>query len=125
MEPLYCELCEREVYKVTRHHLIPRTVHKNKWFKKNFSKEEMHTTVDLCRDCHVAIHRFIPEKEMGKHYHSLELLLSHPEVIKFVKWFESVINSLDSINPICSWCKTIRLCFFHRNLKPFRIRFLK
>ncbi len=32
-----CELCKREVDHTTRHHLIPRTLHRNKWFKKNYS----------------------------------------------------------------------------------------
>jgi len=81
-----CELCKREVGSTTKHHLIPRTLHKNKWFKKNFSFEQFHTTVDLCKDCHKQIHRFIPEKEMGRHYHSIELLMTHEKVNNFVKW---------------------------------------
>ena len=44
-------------------------------------------TVPLCKDCHRAIHRLVPkEKELGRYYHSLELLLAHPEIAKFVDW---------------------------------------
>ena len=85
----HCELCLREVSGTTKHHLIPRTNHKNKWFKKNFSFEELHSTVDLCRDCHRQIHKFIPEKEMGRNYNSLEKLLTQEQVATFVGWLRA------------------------------------
>ncbi|MEM7656789.1 MAG: hypothetical protein AAF399_11720 [Bacteroidota bacterium] len=85
-DPIICELCEREVERTSRHHLIPRTLHSNKWFKKRFSREQMEETVDLCRDCHRQIHRFINHKELGRHYNSLEKLLSHEKVKNFVAW---------------------------------------
>jgi len=47
----------------------------------------MNETIDVCRDCHKAIHRLIPdEKELGRHYNALDGLLSNPEVAKFVVW---------------------------------------
>ena len=83
-----CELCGRITKTgTTEHHLIPRTCHKNKWFQKNFTREQMRTTVSLCRDCHGEIHRQIPsEKLLGKDYNSLEKLLSHPKINSFVAW---------------------------------------
>lgn len=81
-----CKLCERQVTRTTRHHLIPRTVHKNKWFRKNFEKHQFHQTVDLCKDCHRQIHKFIPEKEMGRSYNSIEKLKTHEQVHNFLKW---------------------------------------
>ena len=81
-----CKLCEREVPKTSRHHTIPRTVHKNKWFKKNYTREQMHSTIELCRDCHREIHRLIPEKEMGKFYNTIDKLKSHEKVAGFLKW---------------------------------------
>lgn len=81
-----CELCKRQVNRTTRHHLIPRTVHKNKWFRKNFEKSQMHETVDLCKDCHRQIHKFIPEKEMGRAYNTIEKLQAHEEVANFLQW---------------------------------------
>ncbi len=69
----------------TAHHLIPRTCHHNKWFKKRFSREQLQETVDLCRDCHNAIHRFVPrEKQLGRHFYSLALLREHPPLAKFL-----------------------------------------
>lgn len=83
-----CELCGRMPKKgTTEHHLIPRTCHSNKWFKKNFTREQMQQTVSLCRDCHNAVHKFVPrEKELGRDFHSLELLKSHPKIAKFAGW---------------------------------------
>lgn len=86
MKLIDCELCEREVERTTRHHLIPRTLHKNKWFKKNFEKAQLHETVDLCRDCHKNIHRFITEKIMGREFNTIEKLRGNEAVLKFVQW---------------------------------------
>lgn len=81
-----CPLCGRD-QPLTKHHLIPRTVHKNKWFKKRFTREEMGTGVDVCRDCHSAIHKYIPsEKELGRSFNTLELLQEHEELSRYVKW---------------------------------------
>jgi hypothetical protein len=83
-----CVLCLRIPRKgTTKHHLIPRRCHRNKWFKKNFSREQMNETIPLCRECHRACHKFVPrEKELGRHFHSLELLKSHPQIAKFAQW---------------------------------------
>lgn len=83
-----CQLCGRVTKRgTTEHHLIPRTCHSNKWFKKRYTREQMAQTIDVCADCHNAIHNLIPdEKELGRHYNSLELLLAHPEITKFVAW---------------------------------------
>jgi len=81
-----CELCKRDDMELTFHHLIPVTNHKNKWFKKNFTREEMNTGADLCSDCHGNIHRFINEKELGKHFNTIAKLLENEDVSKFVQW---------------------------------------
>ncbi|MFA0961339.1 hypothetical protein AB9P05_06010 [Roseivirga sp. BDSF3-8] len=72
--------------RTTRHHLIPVTLHKNKWFRKNFSREEMQHTEPLCRDCHRTVHKFIPHKQLGREYNTIERLLEHPKLGNFVKW---------------------------------------
>ena len=83
-----CELCGRQTKtSTTEHHLIPRTCHSNKWFKKNFTREQMRKTVSLCRDCHHACHKFVPkEKDLGRYWYTLDLLRSHPEISKFIVW---------------------------------------
>ena len=83
-----CELCGRNTKRgTTEHHLIPRTCHKNKWFQKNFTRSQMAETVSLCRDCHSAIHRFVPkEKTLGRYYFTLDRLRSHPQIANFISW---------------------------------------
>ena len=83
---MLCELC-RSAESVNFHHLIPRSVHANKWFKKRFTREQMRRGINVCRPCHHAIHDLVPdEKELGRHYHTLEKLLAHPEVARYVEW---------------------------------------
>ncbi|MCP4346464.1 MAG: hypothetical protein GY795_13165 [Desulfobacterales bacterium] len=81
-----CSLCGREAI-LTFHHLIPRACHTNKWFKKNYSREELKGRgIDVCHDCHNFIHSQFGEKELGKSYNTRETLLKTEEVRKFVKW---------------------------------------
>lgn len=85
-----CELCKREDLDLDEHHLIPKTNHSNKWFKKNFTTEEMKNRKILtCDDCHKAIHDLIPdEKELGRKYNTLEKLLSNKKISKYIKWIK-------------------------------------
>jgi hypothetical protein len=81
-----CQLCGRSVRKLSRHHLIPRTRHKNKRNKRTFSRQEVHRTVDLCVPCHKQIHATVDNKELERRYNTLEALAAHPEIRKFVGW---------------------------------------
>ena len=80
-----CGLCQRR-RDLTFHHLIPRTLHSNKRVKRSFTREAMQQGLDLCRDCHSAIHTFVSEKDLGWTYNTREALLEHPEIAKFVAW---------------------------------------
>lgn len=55
---MLCELCQTDAA-TSRHHLIPRTLHSNKWFKRRYTRQEMQQGVNLCGDCHRAIHRMV------------------------------------------------------------------
>lgn len=79
-------MCGRE-RELTFHHLIPKTCHSTKWFKKNFTKEDMTTRgINVCHDCHRAVHKFIPEKELGRNFNTLDKLMEHEHVKGFVEW---------------------------------------
>jgi hypothetical protein len=81
-----CELCGRSTV-LTRHHLIPRTRHRNKRTQKRFARDEMQTRILwVCRSCHNHIHETFSEKELADTYHRKDLLLSHPAIQKFVNW---------------------------------------
>jgi hypothetical protein len=86
--PTACRLCRRLTKSgTTEHHLIPRTCHKNKWFKKNFTRQEMSETISVCRDCHRYIHKAVPkEKELGRFFNTVEKLLNHETIGRFVEW---------------------------------------
>ncbi|MEM7455473.1 MAG: hypothetical protein AAF456_14065 [Planctomycetota bacterium] len=83
-----CTLCKRTLKAgTTEHHLIPRKCHSNRWFRKRFTREQMRETVPVCRDCHKAIHKLIPcEKELGRHFNTVESLLANEEIARFVDW---------------------------------------
>lgn len=81
-------MCGRVVEKRTRHHLIPRTRHGNKRVKRDFSREQLNHTVPLCPACHRQIHHSLTEKDMEREYNTVEALLSHPEVSRFVAWIQ-------------------------------------
>ena len=72
-----CPICARPLeVAAEEHHLIPRT------FKGK-------VTVRLHRICHRKIHSAISEREMDKYYNTVERLLEHEEVQKFVKWVKN------------------------------------
>jgi hypothetical protein len=83
---MLCELCLcEEAYDF--HHLIPRALHGNKWFKKRYGREKLRAGIHVCRQCHRTIHDLIPqEKTLGRMCPTLELLRAHPEVAKYVAW---------------------------------------
>lgn len=76
-EPI-CPLCERLIPKSQEddHHLVPRL---------KGGKE----TKTLHRICHRQIHALFTEAELANSYASVEALLGHPAVQKFVRWVKS------------------------------------
>lgn len=71
-----CPLCGRPLVPgpaVDEHHLVPRTY-------------DGAQTVRLHRVCHSKIHSLFTERELRDHYHTLDRLLAHPEIAKFVRW---------------------------------------
>lgn len=47
----------------------------------------MRATIGVCRDCHRAIHDLAPdEKELGRHYNTVEALREHPKLSRYLEW---------------------------------------
>ena len=83
-----CEFCKR-LKELSFHHYIPKTLHSNKFFKKQYDKLYMGTHgVDLCKDCHHTVHEFWTEKELGKNYNSKEKIIEDPKFSKYLLWVE-------------------------------------
>ena len=80
-----CEICLKEK-KLTKHHLIPKTRHKNKTNKKLFNREEVKKVLMICRSCLSQIHVFLTEKELERNYNSIEKLMAHEGIAKYAKW---------------------------------------
>ncbi|UCF66232.1 MAG: hypothetical protein JSV80_10560 [Acidobacteriota bacterium] len=82
-----CSLCGRSGLVLTKHHLIPRTRHKNRRNKKLFDRREVHERLaSLCRPCHRHVHVTFDEKQLDRSYNTIEALAAHPEIERFVSW---------------------------------------
>jgi len=85
----HCALCGSSTL-VTFHHLIPRTCHRNKWFKKHYDKTDMRERgIYICRRCHSFIHKKFSEKVLGRELNTLEKLLENRVIAKYVQWAKS------------------------------------
>lgn len=85
----HCQLCLRSGLPVTKHHLIPRGVHRRKRFRKAFDREDRLTRILwVCRPCHNAIHSARSEQELAMYYNTREKLLEIPELRDFVHWIQ-------------------------------------
>jgi hypothetical protein len=93
-KPEKCELCSSNEDVLDFHHLIPRTLHGKKQYKKLYSKLFMATHgIWICKEeCHPQIHEFITEKEMGAKYNTLDKLKEHPEIKKYLEWRSKRVN---------------------------------
>lgn len=73
-----CPLCKRRLgleENSSKHHLIP------------ISKGGKHTpTILLHHICHQKIHSVFTEKELKRYYYTIERLIEHDELQKFIKW---------------------------------------
>lgn len=82
-----CELCERHVRELTRHHLIPRTRHSNRRNKRDFDREDVkHRLARLCRPCHSNVHATLDNKQLERDYNTIEALARHPQIARFTDW---------------------------------------
>ena len=83
-EESVCQLCNREVSFVTRHHLLPR------------KEGGRHTeTVALCQPCHSTIHLTFSNQELARHFHTVGALQQAEPLQKYLKWIKS--KNIDKI----------------------------
>jgi len=87
-----CELCQLESNNLTKHHLIPRTLHSNKWFKQRYTKEQLHEGIMVDRDCHNEIHKLHDNKHLAKVLNTLDKLRSDEKIAKYVSWKKKRYN---------------------------------
>ncbi len=70
-----CPVCERDVTRVSDHHLIPRS---------RGGKHEH--TLPICNDCHNAIHALLTNVELEREFNSVASLLEDERFAKHVRW---------------------------------------
>ena len=70
-----CALCEREVDRVTVHHLIPRARGGNHG-----------PTARMCPTCHRQVHAMFSETTLAEELYSVNLLRANPRVASFLRW---------------------------------------
>ena len=78
-QTLSCELCEREMKRLSVHHLVPRQITKRQ-------KVETSPTIDICSACHRQIHALFDNKYLAKELNTLEKLRKEPQMQKFLAW---------------------------------------
>jgi hypothetical protein len=79
-----CPICNRdEGGEMQYHHLKPVTFRTR---TKEVHDED--NLVLLHKQCHSKIHATFSEGELLKHYHTIDRLLEHEEIQKFVKWIQ-------------------------------------
>ena len=76
---MQCELCRREMEKLTIHHLIPRQYSKRK-------KIKIGDTVNICSPCHRQIHSLFNNKILAQELNTIEALENEPKMKKFLSW---------------------------------------
>lgn len=74
-DDIICPLCGRPIppEQCDAHHLVPKS-------KGGRATEFLH------RICHRQIHALLTETELAREYATVEALLAHPEIARFVAW---------------------------------------
>ena len=76
-----CELCNRQVDAVTRHHLLPKQ-----------EGGRYSETVDLCQPCHSTIHRTFTNRELARGFTSVQALQQAEPLQKYLTWIKNKSN---------------------------------
>ncbi len=76
---MQCQLCQRELEKLTVHHLVPRQTVKRQ-------QAEAGETIDICSACHRQIHSLFSNKTLAKNLNTIEKLRAEPKMEKFLIW---------------------------------------
>lgn len=70
-----CALCEREVSRTTRHHLIP---------KQKGGKDG--PIADLCQPCHATLHHTFSNASLARQYNTIEKLQQAEKLAMYLAW---------------------------------------
>jgi uncharacterized protein with PIN domain len=68
-----CALCERDVSRVSKHHIIPKS-------------QGGTETVELCSTCHKTLHKFFSNRTLAREKSTLEALRTDPDIARYLAW---------------------------------------
>jgi len=74
-----CQLCNRNIEILTKHHLIPK------------SRKLTKNTIYVCLTCKDMIHKLISNKELEKKYYTIDLLKNNEKIKKYINWIKNKI----------------------------------
>ena len=72
-----CALCQRNVEKLTEHHLTPRS---------RLKKGETTPKIWICGPCHRQIHVLFSNVELAEFFNTRERLRDEPRMARFLAW---------------------------------------
>jgi len=79
-----CPICNREYGgEMQDHHLIPKTFR-----TRTTEVHDRENLVTIHKICHQKIHATFAESELYHYYHTVDRILEHEEMQKFVKWLK-------------------------------------
>ncbi len=95
----YCELCGW-MTGLTRHHLIPKRMHRSESIRARFPKAMLNQSIaKLCKACHRHVHRTVKERDLAVQFHSIELLREHPDILTLVDWLKDKLDDFSARLP--------------------------
>ncbi|MEW9797699.1 hypothetical protein [Alteromonas sp. CYL-A6] len=89
-----CPCCRRKA-RLTFHHLIPKQMHRRRFFRKTLTRDERNEGIAICRQCHDGIHRFYSPMELAKSLNTLEKLLADEQLAGYFHWVSKQRIRLD------------------------------
>lgn len=79
-----CELCNRDISEVTKHHLIP----------KQKGGRDLHIAY-LCTTCHKQIHALYTNTELSSRLFTIDRLKNDEKIIKYLNFIKNHPNNLN------------------------------
>ena len=80
-----CPLCQRST-DLTFHHLIPKKMHRRRFFQRTYNREQLGAGIYICRQCHNGIHTLFDEMTLAKHFNTIERLLLNDGLLSHCGW---------------------------------------
>ena len=80
-----CPFCGRKV-NLTFHHLIPKKMHRRRYFRKTFTREQLAAGIYLCRLCHSGVHDLFDEMTLARQLNTPSLLRGNELLAKHCQW---------------------------------------